>query len=328
MPCGLHFALRRVRVHSLLSGLLLLGGLGKLRRDLPPGHLRPCPQHFLVRYLPGGFPGLKGLKFRRSFSCAAGKYSLAGAGTCVLCPAGSYSVAGASSCTECALGWYSAGAGRTTCTSCPAGTFGGATGLESCVNCNSGHYGSSSGMSVCLNCSAGQYSNMGAAFCKPCIRGTFSLSAGSSVCEICASGFYSGTSGAKTCSSCLAGTAALSGSRVCKATAIIRNASIQVNQPPTLLPLHDVAPHFFVSEKSPAGAAVGFVYVADQDKQQAHTFAILSGTPGFESFAVEATGNNTGLIYLAAEATGFTDTNNFIDHEVTLACSESWRLSK
>ncbi|MBP3615950.1 MAG: hypothetical protein J6J27_03485 [Alphaproteobacteria bacterium] len=82
-------------------------------------------------------------------SCAAGKYSSAGASSCSACSAGTYSVAGSSTCSACSAGTYSA-AGASSCSACSAGTYS-VAGSSSCLTCPTGTW-SSSNAGSCSNC--------------------------------------------------------------------------------------------------------------------------------------------------------------------------------
>ncbi|MBR4315627.1 MAG: hypothetical protein IKP65_01465, partial [Alphaproteobacteria bacterium] len=82
-------------------------------------------------------------------SCAAGKYSGAGASSCSTCEAGKYSAAGASSCSTCAAGTISA-KGSSSCQACSAGTYS-VTGSSSCSTCPTGTWAPANAGS-CSNC--------------------------------------------------------------------------------------------------------------------------------------------------------------------------------
>jgi len=169
--------------------------------------------------------------------CSAGRYSAAGASSCVACASGTYNpTAGSSNCAACGAGSYSAAASASTaCVACSAGFYQNTGGQSSCVSCSTGQYSSSSGAVACSDCAmgtyqslagkvsctscpAGSYSSAKASACTACSAGYYASSSGKSACTACSAGKYSVSSGGTSCLSCAAGTYASGvGSTVCSA---------------------------------------------------------------------------------------------------------------
>jgi hypothetical protein len=150
--------------------------------------------------------------------CAAGRYSLGGAGVCTLCPAGLYGASTGlttTACTApCPAGRYGSDPGLTlsTCTAlCPAGTYGATPGLPTaqCSGlCTAGYAcvaGSTSATAAL--CVAGKFSSAGSGMCKFCSAG-YTCPAGSNSSTpadtICPAGKYS-RAGDLSCTVCDAG---------------------------------------------------------------------------------------------------------------------------
>lgn len=101
-------------------------------------------------------------------SCPTGQYIVNC--WCKPCPAGSFCTGSAAISGTCAVGKYS-GTGQGSCTSCGAGTYGTGTGLSACTACGAGTYSTAVGAtdaSTCRDCDWGLYSFAGATACTSC----------------------------------------------------------------------------------------------------------------------------------------------------------------
>jgi hypothetical protein len=148
--------------------------------------------------------------------CAAGRYSVGGAGVCSACPAGTYgATAGlpSAACSgNCSAG-YACPVGSTNATAsiCPVGKFS-VSGSGACTNCSAGRYGSTTGLTSANcsnNCTAGAYGNMSGLSnpgCSGQCPAGYACPAGSTNAtgNICPAGKYS-AGGVGTCTDCPTG---------------------------------------------------------------------------------------------------------------------------
>ena len=137
------------------------------------------------RYGKGGSPSEK-----CSGACPAGRFSRAGAATCIVCNAGQWSARRSVRCELCVEGRYGNGADVS----------------ASCAGpCQAGRFSPKAGSPHCDMCVAGRYSFTASTRCLMCAPGRYSTAVGASGrCALCASGLYSSPNGAE-CLPCTAG---------------------------------------------------------------------------------------------------------------------------
>jgi hypothetical protein len=155
-------------------------------------------------------------------SCSPGKYSAAGAASCMQCPPYGITLQGSVSRFDCICSPGYTGPDGGPCLECLPGTFKQANGTSSCLSCQQGTYGnlptaashcndcplqsdSPSGSDHVLDCTCKRgYVGSNGAPCMPCSTGKYKPELGPGTCSECGRGWYSPMIGAVNSSSCAA----------------------------------------------------------------------------------------------------------------------------
>ena len=160
-------------------------------------------------------------------NCFAGKYGGVPGMPCKNCKTGRYRSGNQkgtlTSCLLCGKGKYSS-AGAPSCIVCSAGQHASQVESNSCTKCEAGRYADQEMSGTCKTCDNGKYSLIGSASCVDCPPGTAGIGCNKcgvdqyrgendqdlTVCITCPSGYAARTNGSAKCSSCSAGTAGVS----------------------------------------------------------------------------------------------------------------------